>query len=64
MRKCQSCGYLVLGDGDTCKHCDAPLPPAPLPRAAATAPVLVQSASPPPPKTLLYDALLASLIMY
>lgn len=45
MRKCQTCGYLVLGDGDECKHCGAPLP-----RAVASpvaAPALVPSAAPP-----------------
>ena len=26
MRKCPTCGYLLLGDGDTCKHCGAALP--------------------------------------
>ena len=39
MRKCQICGYLVLGEGETCKHCGALLP-----RMSA----LVASGAPPP----------------
>ena len=26
MRKCASCGYLLFGEGDTCKHCGVTLP--------------------------------------
>ena len=26
MRKCRSCGYLLLGEGDSCTRCGAPLP--------------------------------------
>ena len=26
MRKCPACGYLLFGDGETCKHCGAALP--------------------------------------
>jgi hypothetical protein len=40
MRKCQMCGYLVLGDGEICKHCGALLP-----RVSA----LVAAGGPPPP---------------
>jgi hypothetical protein len=57
MRKCQMCGYLVLGDGEICKHCGALLPRASLlvtsgapPAASVThAPQPAPPASPPPP---------------
>jgi hypothetical protein len=47
MRKCQTCGYLLLGDGDTCKQCGALLPPSSAPALAT--PVLVTSGAPPAP---------------
>ncbi len=40
MRKCPECGYLLLGDGETCKHCGAAIP------VGAAAAVNV---APPPP---------------
>ena len=44
MRKCGSCGYLVLGDADACKHCGADLPAAVA--APVAAPVLVPVGAP------------------
>jgi hypothetical protein len=57
MRKCPDCGYLVFGDGDTCKHCGAPLPaaavlpappPVPVPSGAPTGPPMSVPPVPPP----------------
>ena len=54
MRKCPQCGYLVFGDGETCKHCGAALPlaaaapPVPAP-ALAAAPASALMAVPPVP---------------
>lgn len=45
MRKCQTCGYLLLGDGENCKQCGALLPPAVA--TALAPPVLVTSGAPP-----------------
>lgn len=36
MRKCRSCGYLLLGEGDSCKRCGAPLPVVSAAAGAAT----------------------------
>ena len=54
MRKCPSCGYLLLGDGDSCTHCGAALqavsaaaPPVAVP--VATAPAWAPPPPPPPP---------------
>jgi hypothetical protein len=46
MRKCDACGYLLLGDGDNCNHCGAPLPAVSVAAPAANAPA---GATPPPP---------------
>jgi hypothetical protein len=48
MRKCATCGYLVLGAGETCKHCGAPLPEA-VAQPVAAPPVLVPVGAPAPP---------------
>jgi hypothetical protein len=47
MRKCVSCGYLVLGDADACKHCGAILPA--VVTAPLAAPVLVPVGAPAAP---------------
>ncbi|MDQ1383817.1 MAG: hypothetical protein QOG65_1196 [Actinomycetota bacterium] len=44
MRKCGSCGYLLLGDGDDCGRCGALLPPVQTTAVGAGA---VDSAAPP-----------------
>ena len=46
MRKCDACGYLLFGDGDSCNHCGAPLPAVTVTVAAPAAPAA--SAAPPP----------------
>jgi hypothetical protein len=47
MRKCDACGYLLLGDGDSCNHCGAPLPGV----TVAAPAVPGASAAPPPAPT-------------
>jgi hypothetical protein len=44
MRKCAACGYLLLGDGDTCRHCGAALSRVP----AGVAPTVAVDSGPPP----------------
>jgi hypothetical protein len=51
MRKCGSCGYLLLGDGDSCSHCGAPVAQlaGAVPAAAPSAPTPPPRFAPPPP---------------
>jgi hypothetical protein len=59
MRKCRSCGYLILGEATECGRCGAPLvavtapiaagPPAMVPAAPAAAPPAWLPPPPPPP---------------
>ena len=54
MRKCQACGYLLLGDREHCNHCGAVLPEPAL--SAVIAPATVGAGAPlpaPVPPTLL-----------
>jgi hypothetical protein len=53
MRKCRSCGYLILGEATECARCGAPLvavtaPGATVPAAAPAAPPAVSAAPAPP----------------
>lgn len=47
MRKCGSCGYLLLGDGDSCGRCGALLPAAAAGPAAAPGPAVAQDPAAP-----------------
>src|SRR5262245_59953926 len=49
MRKCDSCGYLVLGDGDNCNHCGAALSTALAGATLAAAPASPAASRPAPP---------------
>jgi len=49
MRKCDACGYLLLGDGDCCNHCGAPLPTASVGAGVAPPAVAPPAAAGPPP---------------
>ena len=51
MRKCPQCGYLVFGDGETCKHCGAALPLA-APALMAVPSTLTAVPPVPPPMPL------------
>ena len=46
MRKCRSCGYLLLGEGDSCTRCGAPLEVV---TAGAPAPAVVPGSGRTPP---------------
>ncbi len=49
MRKCRSCGYLLLGEGETCGRCGAPLAVVTVGAAAGPATVAAPPAAPPAP---------------
>jgi hypothetical protein len=46
MRKCPACGYLLLGDGDSCNHCGETLPKA----GVAAAPAATTAVPPGAPR--------------
>ena len=48
MRKCTSCGYLLLGEGDSCGRCGAALPLVTAPAAANSANAVVPAPAPAP----------------